>query len=126
MELKVSQKFELQADILNNAVNGLADKMLDFMRKMGVCEFSLTNSKGLFLHFCIIEERLNVIVGVNRVYDNVQIYEQVGGPFSIRKNDFGIVRPISVNSKLIMLDSKNDIWQELAKMQSYIAEKIKI
>lgn len=54
--VKGDSKFESQADILNSAVNGLADKMLDFMRKMDVCEFSLTNSKGLFLHFCAMEE----------------------------------------------------------------------
>lgn len=120
MEQKVSQKFELQAELLNRAVNGLADKMLDFMRKMDVCEFSLTNGKGVYLHFCVIEERLNVIVGVNRISDNVQTFEQIGGPFNIRKNDFGIVHPISINSKLILLDSKKDIFQKLAKIQSCI------
>lgn len=124
METKGKSKFELQFEILNCAVNDLADKTLDFMRKMGVCQFSLTNRKGMYLHFCIIEERLNVIVGANRISDNVQIYEQVGGPFSIRKNDFGIVYPISVNSKLILLNSEKDIYQKLATMRSCIAERI--
>lgn len=100
--------------------------MLDSMRKMDVCQFSLTNSKGVYLHFCVIEERLNVIVGVNRISDNVQTFEQVGGPFNIRKNDFGIVHPISINSKLILLDSEKDIYQKLANIQSCIAEKIKV